>query len=285
MPSNRQTKTQYEPLYIATRKSLARGRARLARSFRDFWHDLTVARGARYYRALAAFCVVCMLVGMGASVLWRSTAVRAAMDRYRAVFLGQGETPTGESPPIQPPGGTSSATPPVSAGTAETPAGSGAAGGEGTTPASGATPAGGSTAAAQSPRPDLTTMLRPVTGPVLLGYGWQFNATLNDWRYHGGVDLQVAEGTAVRAALAGTVAAVGDSFDLGLSVVIDHGGGVRTVYGSLKSVAVNAGQNVTRAQEIGKAGSTAEAESALGPHVHFELLDGGEPIDPTMYLK
>jgi murein DD-endopeptidase MepM/ murein hydrolase activator NlpD len=151
-------------------------------------------------------------------------------------------------------------------------------------------PAGGTTPPASndplpSDKPDLTAMVRPVTGPVLLGYGWQFSTTMNDWRYHAAVDLQVAEGTAVRAALAGKVTSVGDSFELGLYMVIDHGGGIKTVYGSLKSASVKVGQTVAKGQEIGKAGVSAEAESSSGPHLHFELLDGQEQVDPTPYLQ
>lgn len=311
MPSNnsnksgRRTKAKanYEPLYITTARSLSRGRERLARSTRDFWQDLTLARGSKYYRALAVFCVLCMIIGISGSFLWRSSAVQGAMDRYREVFLGRGDTFPGESPPIDPPSGSSSGTPPVgtapTSGTGATgttgggtvdPTGSGAGGT--TASATGGGASGGDTTAATgggSPapaaRPDLTTMVRPVTGPVLLGYGWQFSTTMNDWRYHAAVDLQVAEGTAVRAALAGTVVSVGDSFELGLHLIIDHGGGIKTVYGSLKSASAKAGQAVAKGQEIGKAGISAETESASGPHLHFELLDGQEQVDPTPYLQ
>lgn len=282
MPRNRQTKAKHEPLYVTTSRSLSRGRERLAKAVRDFWHDLTLARGSRYYRALAVFCVICMVIGMGGSLLWRSTALRTAMDRYRAVFLGRGTAPAAESPPLGPASETAATTPAAPgapAGKDARPPGTGTA-------ASGPGPAGPevSEPPPPPPRPDLTTMLRPVTGPVLLGYGWQFSTTLNDWRYHAAVDLQAPEGTAVRAALAGRVAVVGDSFDLGLYVILDHGGGIRTVYGSLKSVTVKTGQAVARGQELGKAGTSAETESQSGPHVHFELLDGGEPLDPTPYL-
>jgi murein DD-endopeptidase MepM/ murein hydrolase activator NlpD len=118
---------------------------------------------------------------------------------------------------------------------------------------------------------------------VIVSFGWNYSSTLADWRFHPGVDLQAAEGAAVRAALGGLVTKVDDSFERGVHCVIDHGGGIVTVYGSLKTCAVQAGQSVSRGQIIGTVGNSCPAEVALGPHLHFELLDGTQAIDPSSY--
>src|SRR4030042_1940202 len=125
--AKRRGKTQ--PLYIITGRAIARGWGHFTGAAAVFWRDLIQARGNRYFRALAVFCVLCMLAGAGASLAWRSAAIQAAVSHYRAVFLGTGGQTVDESPP---PALTGQATP---AGARESPpGGSGVA----ATPATGA---------------------------------------------------------------------------------------------------------------------------------------------------
>jgi murein DD-endopeptidase MepM/ murein hydrolase activator NlpD len=284
MPRTKRRKTHPEPMYLLVVRALSRAGAWSAVRARGFWHDLTMAKGARYFRALALFCVICVLVGMAASLVARSATLRLAVERYRAVFLGAGGTTTPESGPPQ----TSSATPEAPAsppaatpGPAATPPTATPAG---ASPSPAAVPASAGTASpALTTRPALEEIARPVTGPLLTGFGWQYSVTLADWRHHPGVDLQAAEGSAARAALGGRVAATGASFERGIFAVIDHGGGVKTVYGSLADLLVKTGDAVAAGQEVGKVSTTAEAEVALGPHLHFELQDGATALDPTPY--
>jgi|GEM_PF-2455833 len=297
MPKSRTTRKQeYQPLSRQTGRWLAASWTRAGAAISRFWGDLTLARGMRYYRALAIFCVICLVTGVAASAVWRSTAMRDAVTRYRAVFLGDTgiggrpnipgvdgpgtadpvETASGGDPvtPAEPAKPTTGDQPPVADPDPVKPA-------QGTTPPA-EQPAGPSVPPAR-PRPDLSTMGRPVTGPVITEFGWQFSATMADWRFHPGVDLQAADNTTVRAALAGNVLRVDDSYDLGIHCVIDHGGGVHTVYGSLKTCSVQAGQAVTKGQAIGTVGTSAATGGTLGPHLHFELQDGGEAQDPVPY--
>ena len=67
----------------------------------------------------------------------------------------------------------------------------------------------------------------------------------------------------------------------GYAVIIDHGNGLSTVYGHNESLAVSAGQSVSKGQTIAYAGSTG---NSTGPHVHFEVRSNGDPVDPMAYL-
>jgi len=280
----RRNKTQ--PLYIVVARALERGWARAAGAAAGFWHDLTQARGSRYFRALAVFCVLCMLLGAGASLAWRTAAVQSAVTRYRAVFLGTGGGSPGESPALVPsgqatPAGGGSAAPPGGQSTTP-PGGSAEPAGSGGSPAGPSIPAG-SPGEPEVAGPDLNTLTRPLAGALLVDFGWQYSTTLEDWRFHPGVDIQAAEGTGVRAALAGKVVHVLETFEYGLTVRIDHGAGYATVYGQLKSSSVKAGDVVSQGAQIGIVGSPAGIELEDGPHLHFELLSGQEALNPQDY--
>lgn len=297
--SRRSPKKPLQPVYQVVGRWLDRVRARAGGSIGRFWHDLTMSRGRRYYRALALFCVICLFVGVGASYVWRSTVVQSAFERYRAVFVGRGDDPGPVPPgpiadpsPGNGPGGADPAVgdEPDPADPVEPepePAGpaAGHAGGAGTGGGSGT--GSGDPAPIPDPpprpRPDLDSLMRPVTGPVVLGQGWQFSTTFGDWRFHPGVDIQAAAGSEVRAALAGAVVAVDDSYELGLYCTIDCGGGIEAVYGGLKTCVVQVGQEVDQGQIIGRVGDNAPSEPNVGAHLHFELRDGDEALDPETY--
>ena len=114
----------------------------------------------------------------------------------------------------------------------------------------------------------------------------QYNDTLADWRTHEGLDIAAAEGTEVCAARAGTVESVTVNDLLGSTVVLDHGDGRKTVYASLSpEVPVKAGDSVRAGQVIGAVGNSSLSEMALGPHLHFAVLQDEEPIDPQDFLE
>ncbi len=101
--------------------------------------------------------------------------------------------------------------------------------------------------------------------------------------FHTGIDFGLPPGTAVDAAAAGRVVAAGwDSSGFGLRVVIDHGNGIRTLYGHLESIGVAPGDAVQAGQEIGLSGSTG---NSTGPHLHFGVERNGRWVDPTPYLQ
>ncbi len=98
---------------------------------------------------------------------------------------------------------------------------------------------------------------------------------------HTGLDLAAPSGTPVLAAGAGVAQVIDSPTGYGLHVVIDHGGGVSTLYGHLMEAAVRSGQPVRRGQTIGWVGSTG---MSTGPHLHFEVRRDGWPVDPRSWL-
>ncbi len=119
-------------------------------------------------------------------------------------------------------------------------------------------------------------------------WGWRWSERRGAWRMHTGVDLAAAQGTAVLAARAGRVVLVESVGGYGLSVLIDHGQGLETLYAHLLDAAVAAGQAVEAGGVIGRLGMSGQA---TGPHLHFELRQRGgsaeaplRALDPTPHL-
>lgn len=101
-------------------------------------------------------------------------------------------------------------------------------------------------------------------------------------RFHTGIDLAAAYGTPIVAAKAGQVEVAGwSSVGYGFHVVLDHGGGVETLYAHMSRIAVRAGQWVEAGQVIGYVGSTGWS---TGPHLHFEVRVSGVVRNPLAYL-
>lgn len=101
-------------------------------------------------------------------------------------------------------------------------------------------------------------------------------------RFHTGIDLAAAYGTPIVAAKAGQVEVAGwSSVGYGFHVVLDHGGGVETLYAHMSRIAVRAGAWVEAGQVIGYVGSTGWS---TGPHLHFEVRVGGVARNPLAYL-
>lgn len=96
--------------------------------------------------------------------------------------------------------------------------------------------------------------------------------------FHSGIDLAAPPGTPVRACGAGTVTVIHSAWGYGLHVVIDHGGGISSLYGHLSEVDVAGGDYVTAGEVIGAVGSTG---NSTGPHLHFEIRRSGVPEDPA----
>lgn len=96
---------------------------------------------------------------------------------------------------------------------------------------------------------------------------------------HAGVDVSLPEGTPVRAIANGTVALAAEQFFGGKSVVLDHGGGLFSIYYHLSESTVSEGRRVDRGDRIGAVGKTGRA---TGPHLHFGIRAAGGRIDPSL---
>ena len=134
----------------------------------------------------------------------------------------------------------------------------------------------------------LPQVVSPLDGTTVTVFSMtelMYDDTMADWRTHNGLDIQAGEGDAVKTAAAGTVASVINDEMMGTTVTIDHAGGFTTTYASLqKDPPVTAGQQVAAGDIIGRVGSTASAESSMGPHLHFSVYQDGELIDPSEYV-
>jgi murein DD-endopeptidase MepM/ murein hydrolase activator NlpD len=130
----------------------------------------------------------------------------------------------------------------------------------------------------------------PVNGQVIVDYSESadvFYEALREWRYHPGLDIEANAGALVFAAADGIVVDVIDNAprNMGITVVIEHSGGYRTVYSNLSGdLTATIGKTVKAGDTIGAVGSSSIAESALPPHLHFEIHKNGEPVDPWDYL-
>ena len=128
----------------------------------------------------------------------------------------------------------------------------------------------------------------PVKGEVLRGFSVEtlaYDQTMGDWRTHDGVDIAAEEGLKVLCASDGVVKAVYQDDLMGATVVVDHENGVVSTYSNLSAEpAVAAGQEVDTGTVLGTVGGTAIAESGLPAHLHLEMTQDGEAVDPTVFL-
>ena len=130
--------------------------------------------------------------------------------------------------------------------------------------------------------------LRPVEGPVILGYSMDklaYNPTTRDWRTHPGLDIGASAGTEVKAAAEGTVRSVYADDLLGQTVTVEHAGGWVTHYANLaEEVSVKAGDRVQAGQVLGTVGKTALGEVGVDSHLHFAVYKNNVPQDPAALL-
>lgn len=114
-------------------------------------------------------------------------------------------------------------------------------------------------------------------------YGTRVHPVTGKVKTHTGIDIGAGMGTNIFAAADGTVLVSGwNTGGYGNYVVINHGGGITTLYAHCSSLLVSAGQKVTKGQVIAKCGSTG---MSTGPHLHFEVLKNGSHTDPYAYLR
>ena len=129
----------------------------------------------------------------------------------------------------------------------------------------------------------------PVTGEIIRDFANNklvYSTTLDVWTTHNGVDIKADETTVVKAAADGTVSSIKNDPRYGLTVIVEHVNGYKTVYANLLSTEfVVEGEKVKQGQSLGTVGSTASFEILDEPHLHFELLKDNEQLDPELYLK
>jgi murein DD-endopeptidase MepM/ murein hydrolase activator NlpD len=126
------------------------------------------------------------------------------------------------------------------------------------------------------------SMMWPVSGGWISSYyGNRLHPILGYYRWHSGIDYAADSGTPIKAMEDGTVILAGDNGSYGNCVIIDHGGGVSTLYGHASRILVKKGQDVLKGQTVALVGSTG---LSTGPHLHFEVRVNGSTQDPLKWL-
>ena len=127
---------------------------------------------------------------------------------------------------------------------------------------------------------------RPVPGRITSPFGWRMHPIFKRKIFHSGVDIGAPYGTAIRAANSGRVIFVGWYSGYGRVVIINHGNinGVptTTLYAHMSSASVKQGANVAKGSVIGKVGTTGYS---TGPHLHFEVRQNGNPVNPLNFIR
>jgi len=136
---------------------------------------------------------------------------------------------------------------------------------------------GGNSGKAPTPK----SIIWPVKGKISSPFGNRYHPILKVWKLHTGIDIAVPRGTSVKAAYSGTVIVSKSLSGYGNTVIIDHGGGVSTLYAHNDAMLVKVGQKVNQGDVISKCGMTG---MTTGPHVHFEVRVNGTPVNPANWL-
>jgi murein DD-endopeptidase MepM/ murein hydrolase activator NlpD len=124
--------------------------------------------------------------------------------------------------------------------------------------------------------------LWPVEGRVTSSFGEREDPFNGEGAFHSGVDIATTYGTPVHAPADGVVVSAAFGSGYGREVVIDHGHGVRTIYGHLSGFAVVAGQTVKRGDVIAYVGDSGRS---TGAHLHYEVRIHDQPVNPHKYLR
>lgn len=121
----------------------------------------------------------------------------------------------------------------------------------------------------------------PCDAPITSNFGWRMHPILGYERFHSGIDFGADYGVPIRAANTGIVIFAGWYGGYGNTVIVDHGNDITTLYAHSSELYVAEGQVVQRGQAIAAIGSTG---LSTGPHLHFEVRQNGEPVDPMNYF-
>ena len=129
----------------------------------------------------------------------------------------------------------------------------------------------------------------PVEGEILKDFAEDtlvYSKTLEEWTTHLGIDIKAEKTSVVRASEKGKIESIKNDPRYGLTVVIEHQDGFKTVYSNLLTTEfVAVGDEVEKGQTIGTVGQSASFETLDESHLHFEMYKDGTPVNPTIYFK
>ncbi|HEX5238349.1 MAG TPA: M23 family metallopeptidase [Sphingomicrobium sp.] len=130
---------------------------------------------------------------------------------------------------------------------------------------------------AERPEPAAGGLMMPVDGHITSYFGYRYHPILHFTRFHAGLDIGASWGSPIVAAGDGRVVAAGWAGGYGREVQIAHGGGLISLYGHMSQIVAQPGSFVRQGQVIGYVGSSG---LSTGPHVHFEVRQSGQPVNP-----
>jgi murein DD-endopeptidase MepM/ murein hydrolase activator NlpD len=130
---------------------------------------------------------------------------------------------------------------------------------------------------AARPAPTVAGLTMPANGPVTSYFGYRYHPILHFTRFHAGIDIGAGWGSPIVAAADGQVVGAGWGGGYGREVQIAHGGGITSLYGHMSEIVAQPGSFVHAGQLIGYVGSSG---LSTGPHLHFEVRQGGTPVNP-----
>ena len=127
----------------------------------------------------------------------------------------------------------------------------------------------------------------PLEGEIYKDYSEStliYSETLEEWTVHLGVDIKAEKGTPVIAAEDGTVESIKNDPRYGLTIILAHEDGFKTIYSNLQTAEfVQEGQTIEKGKTIASVGENASFEISEGAHLHFEMTKDGEKVNPTIY--
>ncbi len=151
-------------------------------------------------------------------------------------------------------------------------------------------PAENDTAAVNAPENALPDFISPLTGVISKSYSTEvpvYSLTMDDHRTHGGIDIAAELGAPIRAAASGTVTEVWEDPMMGKCIRIDHAGNAVSIYKNLAPelpTEITTGAAIQAGAVIGSVGESALIELAEAPHLHYELLINGVPVNPADFM-
>lgn len=129
----------------------------------------------------------------------------------------------------------------------------------------------------------------PIEGEIVRGFAKDnlvYSETLQEWITHQAIDIKANSRDVIKAAAPGKVTAIKNDPRYGLTIIIEHDNGFKTIYSNLLTAEfVVEGEQVKQGQTLGTIGSSATFEIADEPHLHFEMMKDSEYVDPTIYIK
>ena len=129
----------------------------------------------------------------------------------------------------------------------------------------------------------------PISGDIAKDFAEEnlvYSKTLDEWTTHLGIDIKAEKTSVVKASEKGNIESIKNDPRYGLTIIISHQDGYKTMYSNLLSTEfVTVGDNIEKGQGIGTVGDSSSFEGADEPHLHFEMYKDGKQVNPTLYFK